>query len=297
MRSHYLSARGCLLQLITLPSDPPFLRPTLQRFSTYTRFLTATYATGLFFAGVLFFSLPSQQAAAQDQKAEEEAIKAAVWAETYAYFNRNAEAWQAAWIQDARASRTTVESGRYEALVGWENFGPQMIQWMKANPSPAEDRVEKENYSILIREGVAWVEYDQQKHYIEARQNKVWHTRQQRMLLKEDGQWKIASMTVIHASSIGDSPEVIAYNLNLNGRLLLQANRLKEAIEVFKLTIALFPEAWQSYQNLAEAYARSGQKKQAIKQYEKALALNPNDKKAMAALEELQGTVQATIRN
>jgi tetratricopeptide (TPR) repeat protein len=240
---------------------------------------------------VLTLSLLPRQAFAQS--AEEEAVKAVLIAETEAYFSRDAEAWQAAWMQNDKSIRTYVSAATYSLDKGWENIGPKMIEWIRNNPTPSDGTFRTDNFLIRVDETMAVASYDQWQEYTDAGQKKEWHSREQRMLVNDNGRWKIAAMTTIAAQSIGSSPVAIEYSLNANGYHLLEANRVKEAIEVFKMNVALFPDAWNTYDSLGEAYARDGNKKLAIKNYEKSIALNPDNKVGIAALNKLKGKMQA----
>ncbi len=82
--------------------------------------------------------------------------------------------------------------------------------------------------------------------------------------------------------------------LNGLGYQLLQAKKLKEAGEIFKLNVEMFPEASNPYDSLGEYYAMAGQKELAIKNYKRALELNPKSTSAPAALKRLE-TPPATV--
>lgn len=75
--------------------------------------------------------------------------------------------------------------------------------------------------------------------------------------------------------------------LNNLGYLLLRANRVKEAIEIFKLNVEAFPTSDNTYDSLGEAYMIDGNKELAIKNYKKALELNPKKTTAAEALKKL----------
>ena len=62
-------------------------------------------------------------------------------------------------------------------------------------------------------------------------------------------------------------------NLNQIGYGLLDDGKIKEAIEVFKLTAETYPNSPNAYDSLADGYAADGNKEQAIKFSEKALEL------------------------
>ncbi|GAB5554367.1 MAG: hypothetical protein Sapg2KO_39580 [Saprospiraceae bacterium] len=84
-----------------------------------------------------------------------------------------------------------------------------------------------------------------------------------------------------------------AYFLNENefntlGYDLVAANKLKEAIEVFKINVAAFPNSWNVYDSLGETYMAAGNKALAIFNYEKSLQINPDNQFGKDALLKLK---------
>jgi len=77
--------------------------------------------------------------------------------------------------------------------------------------------------------------------------------------------------------------------LNSLGYGFLGDKKLVEALAVFKLNVELYPESWNAYDSLAEAYMTNGDKEPAILNYEKSLALNPNNVNGAAMLKKLKG--------
>lgn len=76
--------------------------------------------------------------------------------------------------------------------------------------------------------------------------------------------------------------------LNNLGYQLLQDKNLDGAIEIFKLNIEAYPEKANTYDSLAEAYMKKGDKELAVKNYKKSLELNPKNKNAVEKLKELE---------
>lgn len=76
--------------------------------------------------------------------------------------------------------------------------------------------------------------------------------------------------------------------LNEVGYMLVNRNRLAEAVEVFKLNVEAYPASANVYDSLAEAYMRGGQRALAVKFYEKTLELNPNNPAAVENLKKLK---------
>jgi pimeloyl-ACP methyl ester carboxylesterase len=72
--------------------------------------------------------------------------------------------------------------------------------------------------------------------------------------------------------------------MNLLGYRYLQNGKIKDAIELFRLNATAFPDSWNAYDSLGEAYLLDGQKDLAIKYYEKSLELNPKNTNAQEKL-------------
>jgi len=69
----------------------------------------------------------------------------------------------------------------------------------------------------------------------------------------------------------------------LGGRLLDQG-KINDAIEVFKITVKIYPNSALVYDNLAEAYLKKGKKILAIKNYKKSLEIFPGNRNAREIL-------------
>lgn len=233
-----------------------------------------------------FLALSSMVASAQST--EEEAIKEVIKAETEAYYSRNPERWQSTWLQKDKVTRTLVANNYYSNKTGWENFGPEIIQWLKENPEPVAVEIANENYVIHQDGNVATAEYDQTLTIPSSDPDNQERTREHRVLVKQNGEWKIASQITHLPESFGSSPEAIETNLNETGYLLLRENKVDDAIEVFKLNVKLFPKSWNVYDSLGEAYAMAGDTEQAIKNYEKSVELNPDNEYGKEALAKLK---------
>jgi tetratricopeptide (TPR) repeat protein len=69
---------------------------------------------------------------------------------------------------------------------------------------------------------------------------------------------------------------------------LMEKNRLPEATDLFKLNAQVFPDSWNAYDSLGEAYMKAGQKQLAIDNYKKSLELNPANGDAKQKLQVLE---------
>jgi CubicO group peptidase (beta-lactamase class C family) len=77
-------------------------------------------------------------------------------------------------------------------------------------------------------------------------------------------------------------------DLNGWGYRLAEDGKTKEAIEVLKLNVSLYPSSANTYDSLAEAYETAGDKKMAIKNYRRSLELDPKNANAETHLRKLE---------
>jgi CubicO group peptidase (beta-lactamase class C family) len=75
--------------------------------------------------------------------------------------------------------------------------------------------------------------------------------------------------------------------MNRLGYQLLRLKRIKDAIAVFTQNTVDFPQAFNTWDSLAEGYMIDGDKESAIKYYKKSLELNPDNTNAAQKLKEL----------
>jgi Tfp pilus assembly protein PilF len=72
------------------------------------------------------------------------------------------------------------------------------------------------------------------------------------------------------------------------GYQLIHQKRYKEAIEIFKLSVESYPQSYNTWDSLAEAYMDNGDKDLAITNYEKSIQINPNNRNGIAMLAKLK---------
>ncbi len=76
--------------------------------------------------------------------------------------------------------------------------------------------------------------------------------------------------------------------INNLGYELLGQGKKQEALAVFKLNVAAFPDHWNTHDSLAETYLLLGNKRLGIKHYQTSLSLHPGNLYAIKALREQQ---------
>lgn len=81
----------------------------------------------------------------------------------------------------------------------------------------------------------------------------------------------------------GNENEMLSY-----GYYLLEGSKLNEATEIFKLAVSEFPDAWNTYDCLGEAYLKNGNTELALFNYQKSLSLNARNFNAEDQIELIQ---------
>lgn len=76
--------------------------------------------------------------------------------------------------------------------------------------------------------------------------------------------------------------------LTMYGYSMLWENKVAEAIEIFKLIALEFPHSANAYDSLGEAYLKNGNKELSLANYEKSLAMNPDNFNAEDQIERIK---------
>lgn len=228
------------------------------------------------------------------QNKDEESIKKAIQAKMDAYQKGDLEGRKAAWQHDANASTTFVSNDGYFTTRSWDSLAKMMDQDLKQNPNPASQvQVKLENFSIHSNGNLAFADYDRVITPLTDESKIFPYTGTIRfhdyeMLVKENGQWKTHTRIVTSPESYKPGDHTAETDLNAAGYDLLAAKKIDEAIEVFKLNVKLFPDSWNVYDSLGEAYAAAGNTKDAIANYEKSIQLNPKSQSGKDVLAKLK---------
>ena len=75
--------------------------------------------------------------------------------------------------------------------------------------------------------------------------------------------------------------------LNTLGYQLLELNHMEAAIKIFELNVKVFPESYNTYDSLGEAFMKANEKEAAINNYKKSLSLNPDNRNAAQKIQAL----------
>ena len=78
--------------------------------------------------------------------------------------------------------------------------------------------------------------------------------------------------------------------LNSLGYQLMARGKVKEAVEIFKLNVEAYPQGFNTYDSLAEAYMNTNERELAIQNFKKSLELNPKNTSAIENLKKLEAS-------
>jgi CubicO group peptidase (beta-lactamase class C family) len=87
-----------------------------------------------------------------------------------------------------------------------------------------------------------------------------------------------------------DKEEINEGTLNFLGYELLQDGDTQGALALFQYNVQEYPESWNVYDSLGEAYMDAGNKNLAIANYEKSVQLNPKNQNGIDKLKKLRET-------
>lgn len=228
--------------------------------------------------------------AANGQNTDEEAIKNVIRVESESFLKRDTVAWKDQFIQNEKTTRVYTGFGFTQNYVGWNNFAPQMLQRIKDSPKPSQyTDIQHSNHIINISEDLAWVAFNQLLSTPGIDSISPWGSREFRTLIKNGNTWKISSIiTIDTVSHISTEPHIMEDFFNYLGYRYLGDDMIDKALEVFKLNVKLYPNAWNPYDSLGEAYAIAGNKDLAIENYKKSIELNPDNDHGKEMIKKLQ---------
>ncbi len=93
-------------------------------------------------------------------------------------------------------------------------------------------------------------------------------------LLALQGKQSESGAMLKEAMILADETQLNAYGYQLMGQ-----GKLKEAIDIFKENAKRYPQSWNAYDSLGEAFEKSGDNKAAVNNYKSALAKAPEEQK------------------
>ncbi len=111
-------------------------------------------------------------------------------------------------------------------------------------------------------------------------------------VLRANGHLNVREQVALYQNLKKDSLDVYNFGnedeLTMYGYSFLWQEKVKDAIEIFKLIVEQFPNSSNPYDSLGEAYLADGQDQLALVNYEKSLELNPDNFNAEDQIDRLK---------
>jgi len=227
----------------------------------------------------VLFGMPSS--------AQDEDIKQVIIKEADSYFKRDAAAWKSVWLQDPNTSRSFVSTYGYYYTAGWDSLSARQLRNFASDPDPVSVEIKRDSFSIRKEGKIAIVDFIQTIKFLKSQPPFDESARREhRVMVKSNGQWKIANQisteTLLYQRPTGE------LTLNNAGYAFLLGGKVDESIQIFELNTKFFPESFNVWDSLAEAYAKAGKKDLAIQYYEKSVQINPKSESGIKALADLK---------
>ncbi|MGB3588184.1 MAG: hypothetical protein WBA23_16665 [Tunicatimonas sp.] len=147
--------------------------------------------TTAFLLTLLLFSVTTLLA----QETEEDAIRQVIEGETNAWLERDYNQWAKHWGHTPYAYFSVTMNEYIEFADGWDEISSHMERTMEETPPVnSEMNVDRSDWHYKITDNLAWARFNQST-------NNGVMLKEQRVLEKMDGQWKIINMTTVNPSS------------------------------------------------------------------------------------------------
>ncbi len=162
-------------------------------------------------------------------------------------------------MQDPNISRSFVSTYAYYYTAGWDSITARQLRNFARNSEPESVEITRDSFSIRKEGKMAIVDFVQTLKFLKSQPPfDQSASREHRVMVKSNGQWKIASLmsteTSLYQKPTGE------LTLNNAGYAFLAGGKVDEAIQIFELNTKFFPESFNVWDSLAEAYAKAGKK-------------------------------------
>ena len=236
------------------------------------------------FVPFLFLSCAMVVYAGDDKKVISEIIDN----EYQAYTDKNIDAWAGYWLQEPSVNALYAWKSGYQYIETYDSLYANVKKWMSEENMEGTG-LKKEIQNIYISGDIATVYLNEHNSWKMAGEEHPFTLKSTYTLKKVNGNWKFLSMSTINATTYENNDYITEWSINMEGYKLLSRGETEKAIEVFKLNTQLYPDAFNTWDSLAEAYMVKGDNDMAVKYYNKSLAINDKNNNAKEMLEKIKG--------
>lgn len=231
----------------------------------------------LLFAGL---SIPI---AAVSQDTEKQKIIDVITGELDAWYSKDREKWMDAIVHSNDFIMTSVSQDGYYRVHGFDSLVAPRDKYFTTPADPHVKRISKTDFKVNIKGSIAIVD-------LTLRGDNLFgpFAGDQTILMEKQGKsWRILRQNTVLKTSYQLSEVNIESGINTQGLKLLDLKKFDEAIKVLALNTELFPNSWNTWDSLAEAYMKKGEKHIATGFFKKAIELNPHNSHAKEMIEKM----------
>jgi tetratricopeptide (TPR) repeat protein len=232
---------------------------------------------------VLLFAALSLPIVAFSQEAEKQKIINIITGELDAWYGKDRVKWTDAIAHSEDFILTSASQDGYHRVRTYDSIVGGAKQHFATPVDPNVKRISKGDFKVTIKGSIAIVDlivrgenyfgpFAGDQVMILEKQGKMWRGMRQHTVMKTSYQLKEAN---------------IEAGMNTQGLRFLEMKKFDEAIKVLTLNTELFPERWNTWDSLAEAYMQKGETQIATGYFKKSIELNPNNSYAKEMVEKM----------
>lgn len=220
---------------------------------------------------------------ALSQDAEKQKIINVITSELDYWYTKDRDKWTSSIVPSNDFVMTAASPEGYYSVQRFDSLVSQREKYFTTPADPNVKRITKGDFRVSIKGPVAIVDLIQRGDDLVGR-----YAADQVIIMEKHGKsWKILRQHSVVRTAYELNDANIESALNAQGYKLMQLKKLDEAIKVFTLNTQLYPNAWNTWDSLAEAYMQKGEKYLAIGFYKKSIALNSGNEHAKKMIEKM----------
>ena len=233
---------------------------------------------------VLLFAALGIPMVALCQDAEKQKIIDVITGELDAWYKKDRAKWTGAIVQSNDFILTHASQDGYYRVHGFDSLVAPREQYFTTPVDPNVKRISKTDFKINIKGPIAIVDLTVKGGNIFGP-----FTGDQTILMEKQGKsWRILRQNTVVRTSYKLSEVNIESGINTQGLKFLELKKFDEAIKVLTLNAQLFPNSWNTWDSLAEAYMQKGETDIATGFFKKSIALNPENNHAKEMVKKMQ---------
>ena len=211
---------------------------------------------------------------------EEEALKAVIEQEMWAFSRSDFKSWKKCWLQDDNAMHFVPLFGM--EAVGWKQLEKNM-QGHFASDRKANLRFHTSEWHIYQKGSMAYATFVCRKIPDDSFGETTLETR---VLQKQRGKWKIA---LLNSSLVQIKDDSFVQNQLASAcQGLYLMGRKAESLKLMEVFAEIYPNLYLPHEGMGVYYFDNGNIERAITYFKKALELNPNSAFARNMLDSMR---------